>query len=750
MDQTYKPVFLRIKKSADKKKYLKLVRQQNTVIYDTIYDQVKELVKTRNPSKKLEGKALKEAIEKHFGKTKPQDYGVWVYYPWSRRLVHLLDKAEFVEVRTSRNIYKITPQERDTLATKKIGVVGLSVGQSVSVTMAMERICGELRLADFDVLELTNLNRIRTGVHNLNIHKVYSVAREIAEIDPFIKVKCFADGLSEKNMDRFFTAGGKLDLLVEESDGFDIKILSRHKARELRVPVLMEASDRCMVDVERFDLEPRRSILHGLVDHLKIEELKKLKTTEEKIPYMLDVLGIEKTSARLRASMLEIEQSINTWPQLASAVTMGGGISADVGRRLLLGQFNDSGRYYVDVEELIGNKKTEKPVAEKLHFTNMEPDYKALTEKLKRSAVSESVELTGQRVKDLVEAACKAPSGGNSQPWRWVYHHKQLYLFNAFRPGLSLLDYNSTASHIALGAALENLYTCAQSIGLTCHISEFPEASEDSLVAIVSFSKTPDPLQTVVSRAKTIDYRLTNRTIARRTQIASTALKKMQEAAAEIEGAELNFVINEKELDAAGDILGELEKIRLLDSTGYRDFVNEMRWTAKEADETCDGVDLRTVDLTNAEQAGFRLTREKLIMDLVKEWKGGGAFRKLTKKAVDGAGAIGVLSMPGNSKHDYLRAGRALEKVWLEANLNGVSFHPVSACLFMYARLLQGGGEGLDHETRLVLKRLRPSFEKVFCKRKNSQEMFIFRLTNCGDPEFRSLRKPVERSLYFL
>lgn len=67
----------------------------------------------------------------------------------------------------------------------------------------MERICGELRLADFDLLELTNLNRIRTGVHNLGLAKVYSVAREIAEIDPFLKVVCFPQGLSEDNLDEF-------------------------------------------------------------------------------------------------------------------------------------------------------------------------------------------------------------------------------------------------------------------------------------------------------------------------------------------------------------------------------------------------------------------------------------------------------------------------------------------------------------------------------------------------------------------
>ena len=87
--------------------------------------------------------------------------------------------------------YKISPIEQDKLSTKKVGVIGLSVGQSISITMAMERTFGEIRIADFDELELTNLNRIRAGVHELGLPKVALVAREIAEIDPYLNVKCF-------------------------------------------------------------------------------------------------------------------------------------------------------------------------------------------------------------------------------------------------------------------------------------------------------------------------------------------------------------------------------------------------------------------------------------------------------------------------------------------------------------------------------------------------------------------------------
>src|SRR6185369_17959861 len=113
-------------------------------------------------------------------------------------------------------------------------------------------------------------------------------------------VVCYMDGMHEANIDDFFLKGGKLDILLEECDGLNIKIEARQKAKELRVPVVMETSDRGMVDVERFDLEPGRSILHGLIDHLDINKVKEAKTNEEKIPFLLPMVGIETISTRLK------------------------------------------------------------------------------------------------------------------------------------------------------------------------------------------------------------------------------------------------------------------------------------------------------------------------------------------------------------------------------------------------------------------------------------------------------------------
>jgi len=745
LKQVFKPVFYKLSNSADAEKFNELLSTPGLIVADHLLEQVKDLVKFKNPSKfyspaELESEAL-ACIGSESGK-----YGTWVYYPWANRLVHTLDRQDFIDVRTSRNQNKITRRERDILGQKKIGVIGLSVGQSVSVTLAMERVCGEIRLADFDVLELTNLNRIRTGIHNLGLPKVYSVAREISEIDPYINVICFPEGLTEANMDKFFLENGKLDLLVEESDGFDIKILSRYKARELQVPVIMEASDRCAVDVERFDLHPNRSILHGLVDHLDLDTLKSLKTNDEKIPYMIEMLGLETSSLKLKASMLEIGQTINTWPQLASAVTMGGGITADISRRMLLNQYTQSGRFHVDIEELIGEPR--QPGTETKKAPAALPAAKDLADTTAPALQKDQQELSKADAEKLAAAGSQAPSEGNLQPWRWVYNHGSLLLFNAL-PGNTILDYDHLSSYTSLGAAAENIVLQAGAMGLEAKPAFFPDAAAGEPVVSFSFFRSAAADKMQQARASAIFNRLTNRRLGQRQSIEQSLLDNLVRSARETQGADLHFYTDPEELNAIGNLLGEIEKIRLLEKEGHHDFVNELRWTGEEAEAKRDGLDLRGFDYTNTERMTLQVARHWPVMELINTWNGGNVIRNMAKKPIDAAGAVGVITMNSNTRLSRLLGGMAAERVWLDATQAGLAFQPLNTAVFLYNRVLRGAGEQLSPQGSQKLMELRPAFEKTVLIQKDCIEIFIFRLSKAGEPGIRSLRKPLEEVFYY-
>lgn len=759
-EKIHQPVFFQLNNASDKKALSKLLDENaDLCVFDEILGQVEEFVKTQNPKIVFSETGLTEAAKKHIGDTPYEEYGVWVYYPWSKRLVHILDEKEFVTVRTNRNQYKITPDEGILLSKKIIGIIGLSVGQSIALTIAMERTCGELRIADYDILELSNLNRIRTGISNLGVAKTIAVAREIVEIDPFFKVTCFHDGITEENIDEFITKGGNLDVLVDECDGLMVKILCRQKAKGYGIPVVMDTSDRGMIDIERFDLEPARSIFHGLIDHLDLSKLKNAKTNEEKVPYLLPMVGIDTISSRLKASMVEIEQTITTWPQIASSVVLGGGLGADVCRRILLDQFHDSGRYFVDTEELISDKNKqnvlEKPLELIPSLTEEEMD--SFINKFKTPSIKGQIELKPDVIKDLVSAAVMAPTGANSQSWKWMYKESVLYLFLDCIYKAGLLDCEYTTSIIGLGAAAENLVIKAHSLNLEVIMKTPPLNKDSKLIAAFSFfdKVTPEISELIEPHVcdelmDVIPHRLTNRMIGKRENIESKYFEKMQAIAQTIPGAELKIISDEKELYELGEIVAKMDKVRIMHEGGHQDFRAEIRWTKEEVEAFRNGIDLLgTVDLTASELIGLQVAKQWPVMKHLNDWGLGEGLERIGRKGVAASTALGLVTMPSFSFKDFYHGGRAMERIWLEANKNGISVHPASISTLLFNAFIYGEKNVFKGKMKEEVVACRKKFIELFSIKEPVGEVLLFRFFKANAPKDRSNRYPLDQILKF-
>jgi hypothetical protein len=170
--------------------------EHRVALIDELDRQLDDLAKVRFPAAESGSERrnfIEQGIAVHGGHA---SYGNWVYLPWDAKIVHLLDREAYFEVITNRNLNKITVEERWVLATKRVGVVGLSVGGEAAVTIAQEHLCGEMVLADFDRLDLSNLNRLGAGFDELGQNKAAIVARRIAKINPYLPVTLFEDGVN--------------------------------------------------------------------------------------------------------------------------------------------------------------------------------------------------------------------------------------------------------------------------------------------------------------------------------------------------------------------------------------------------------------------------------------------------------------------------------------------------------------------------------------------------------------------------
>lgn len=742
----FRPVIFRPAHPADRAALEDLLkREPRLTIHDQLHTQLRELVKAMNPAVKFTAAELEQASTAHRGSVPSEDYGVWVHYPWSHRLVHLLDEHEFVLVRTDRNRNKITREEQATLATKKVGIIGLSVGQSVSLALSMERSFGELRLADFDSLDLSNLNRIRSGVHHLGVNKVVNTAREIAELDPFLRVTAFLDGITEANIERFLTEGGKLDLLIEECDSVAVKILARQKAKAHRIPVVMDTSDRGLIDVERFDLEPERPILHGLVEHLDLSLAAKALTNEEKLPFVVPIIGLETMSTRMKASMLEIESTVGTWPQLASSVVLGGALVADIHRRIALGQFTRSGRWYVDSEELIADgPRTSAP-------TIPTQAAEALLSLETMTNIAEGVidtvparPISASTAEALVQAAIMAPSAGNLQPWRFRLHDGRLLVFHDGALGDSQLDDGRLIPAIDMGTCLENLRLRASALGVGIGIRSYP-ADDQRLVAIVEAADT-HPVKDVLHEV--MDQRCTNRRKGDGRPVPSAAIDSMRRAAQDVTGCDAHVITDPQQLMRMAELIGEAERIRVLNPIGhYELFEKEMRWSEPDAKAGRDGLDLATMELKMTEEIGFQVARDRKAMDLLAEWDGARGFMKMTRDNFRSASGLVLISATDPSRVGLLHAGRAVQRVWLSATACGLSVHPCAAPILLTHHVRNGSGRGLDQAHRDTLLSLFNQLSQAFGLN-GCEPVFMMRLSHAGAPTFRSMRRPVESFMH--
>ncbi|MEM7153101.1 MAG: Rv1355c family protein [Myxococcota bacterium] len=706
-------------------------------VHDTIVAQLEDLARIRNPWLK-KGPRIVELGRELLGGVPAAEYGNWVYYAWSGCLVHVMPADEFRELRADRNRNKITRTEQDRLESLHVGVVGLSVGQATALTLAMEGVGGTFRIADFDHLDLSNLNRLRAGVHEIGVPKVYITAREIFEINPYAKVEIYPEGINGDNVDAFLTQPVPLDFVAEECDDLLVKLLLRERARAHRVPVIMETSDRGMVDIERFDLEPDRPLLHGLVGDVKAEDLRGL-STFDKVPIVLRLIGAQTISKRLAASMLDVESSLASWPQLASSVALGGAAVTDVARRMCLGQLQTSGRYYVDLDEIIHDGAQSR---EQAGLSYDIEQTEVLPEVAPALAPAEGAQLDDAQVRALVAHGLLAPSGGNCQPWRFVYSEGTLRCIHDVERSRSLLDYAHTASYLSFGAVVENIELAAAGMGLEVSLELFPRPEDPTEVCWLRFA--PAKGLEVSDLAALVDKRTTNRRRDGRRPLPDGAAKALMQSAADV-GGRLQLRTEDADLDALGIILGRGEKVRLLSATMHREMMDEIRWSARETEQTRDGVDVATLEMNRADFAGLRLISNWPLMEVVEKLEGGTGLLRPSIKAVEAASAVGLVTVPGTTPADYFAAGRAMQRVWLTATKLGIAFQPMSALAYLFARVLRGGGEGLRPSEVEELQRLHQDFGEVFeCVDGHAYGM-IFRLAVVdAPPTVRSLRRELD------
>lgn len=369
------PVLFDLSRQGDRQRLARLFKSRAVQhVRDDFTEQLREHFQISNPAL-VYAPGFEEKFQAHLAalaKKKPLwQQGRWVYFPWLSTLTHILEDREFQMVRTARNRNLITAEEQEKFYHSVIGIAGLSVGNSAALAIVLQGGGRHIRLADYDALALSNLNRIRTGIGSLGLSKAEMTCRQIYELNPYAKVDLFLDGINEKNIAKFFAGPPKADIVIDEIDNLGMKYRVREYAKKLRIPVIMgtDDGDDAVVEIERYDLYPMTPLFHGRLGMVSYEELKSLPKIKAGFTVARHV-GAENVPLRMQESLAEIGKTIVSWPQLGGSALLNGCALAYCARKILAGQPLVANRAVISLDE------------------KLEPGYNSAPRRKKRIAIA--------------------------------------------------------------------------------------------------------------------------------------------------------------------------------------------------------------------------------------------------------------------------------------------------------------------------------------------------------------------------
>jgi sulfur carrier protein ThiS adenylyltransferase len=115
-----------------------------------------------------------------------------------------------------------TPGVHEKIKGATVGIAGLG-GLGSAIAVALARIgVGRLILADFDVVEPSNLNRQQYFIDQLGLTKTDALVANLNRINPYVQYEAHCVRVTPENMAELF---GEVDVMVEAFDRADQKAM---------------------------------------------------------------------------------------------------------------------------------------------------------------------------------------------------------------------------------------------------------------------------------------------------------------------------------------------------------------------------------------------------------------------------------------------------------------------------------------------------------------------------------------------
>jgi Nitroreductase family len=264
--------------------------------------------------------------------------------------------------------------------------------------------------------------------------------------------------------------------------------------------------------------------------------------------------------------------------------------------------------------------------------------------------------LTRDDVETVVRAATLAPSVLNIQPWHFVARGDAIEVHTDQDRALPFLDPLGRAITVSCGAAVFNLRLAMAALRKRPGVELIPEGTDGSLLAIVHAGEDAEPNATEVRLYHAIPKRRSSRVPFVDEPLPPETVVALEDAAAE-ERAMLRVLSSDEAFEIAR-LVHEADLAQRFDPRLRTEIV---RWTDR-GPGAVDGIPQTALGPAPRDASS-----------LVRDFAFGLPIRGREEADFERQPTLAVLATEEDDKAAWLRAGQALERVWLEATDSGIA-----------------------------------------------------------------------------
>lgn len=654
-----------------------------------------------------------------------------------------------------RNIGWLTDWEQQSLRHKTVAIAGLGgVGGAHALALARLGISG-FHIADLDTFDLVNINRQAGAMMStIGRPKTEVVAEMIHDINPEARVTCLGSGVSPANIDQFLAGA---DLFV---DGFDFFVLGIRRqvfarAYELGIPAITAAPIGMGVGWLIF-----------LPQKMSFEQYFGLEGHDEAEQYLRFLMGVAPRGLH-RPYLVDptrVDLANKRGPSTGAACQLCAGVVATEALKLLLRRGRvKAAPYHQHFDAYRGRF-----AVTRLPFGAAGP-LQTAKRAIARTMYRKMAALPGRTVDssqpttmmdEILSLARWAPSGDNSQPWRFssieadrvtvdfAVEQGNVYEYRDGQP--TILSSGMLLESLRLAASRWGKRTSWRLISLpNLERVEAPSKERRTIRAMVVFTDDPDV------RVDPLAAELTRRSVDRR------SFKSRRLSAAEKTALEecMSGSLRLDWYESAGDRLrlarlgATATDIRLRMHETFPIHNAVVDWS-KDSSRT--GIPALALGLPSTTRAMMRwASRDWSRMQMLNRI-GGTVTAGLQMDVVPGVRSAAVFAIrfagqiaAADRPQALLEAGAAIQRFWLTASRLGLVLHPAIATLaFAY---YGASGARFTTDPHLLDKAAKLATGLREALRPDGRDDVIF-LGRIGEPLSpahgpRSIRKPLSELL---